>query len=142
MRQPSPASAHSRAAAGLSAAPAARCDRSASFERQVGDALEASLSLFSTEPNLARTLVVEPYRFENHASPASSLGEILAARLRAAAEADPTIVSGPSVDENDLLGGTGAVIARRSESDGIEDLGELAPELQELIIGQYRRLGR
>jgi AcrR family transcriptional regulator len=109
------------------------------WPRQVGAKLASSLDFFAANPDLARFCLIAPQRAD----------EEVAARYRGAmgivggylCEGMPATARRPSAAvAGALIGGMVAVVVRKVEAGGGDDLPDLLPDLLELFLAPY--LGR
>jgi AcrR family transcriptional regulator len=106
------------------------------WPQRVRAGIEAVLSVFASNPDLARFTLIEPPR----------AGEKIAERLRAAGERAlqelaiglPKSLNAPSPDvQRAMLAGIAAIVARKVEAGEGEQLLELLPELVELFLAPF-----
>jgi hypothetical protein len=129
---------YERGADRLFATVAAACGSRADFGEQVRSALSASLGLLSSEPALARLLVLQPDQsdgvlLEAHQSWCDRYADL----LRRAARSSPEACVQPPFVEPTLIGGVRWQIARKLLAGEAAQLSELAPTLTRYLLCYY-----
>jgi AcrR family transcriptional regulator len=116
----------------------ATADQDEPWPEQVRERLSILLSVLSHDPAVARFYLVEPLAAGG--DPAARYRDAM--QLLAEAIRPQATVADMNVEVRDqvLMGGVAALIARRLKSGEAERLGELLPDLTELVLAPY--LGR
>lgn len=127
------------AAARLASRLERRCATADAWPQRVHLAVAAALELFASEPDLARTLLVEPYRGDRDLQLRHEANQARLIELLRAGRDLPSAPPLPELVEENLLGAAAFVVAKPLRGEP-ERLPELAPELTTLLLTPY--LGR